>query len=144
MSWIAIGNVIYHDLERRYRYGDGELPPNSWFIAWGCALAAVISLPFYNIHYFVVVKSYRKDNLVSQTAENSSHPPVHYTAGTAQVFIITPPLEYGQNPQEYGQIFIPPNRPTPSNVEFYNIQGSSHTLGSGTMDPMPPYYNNKK
>ena len=144
MSWFAIGNIIYHDLERRYRYEDGELPPNSWFVAWGCALVAIISLPFYNIHYLVVVKSYRKDNLESHLTPSNSPPSVQYTARNAQVFIITRPTpEYGQSPPEYGHIFLPPNQPSPSSIEFYNIQGANHTLGTGAMDPMPPYYNNK-
>ena len=145
MSWIAIGNVIYHDLERRFRYGDGELPPNSWFVAWGCALVALLILPFYNIHYLIVVKSYRKDNLAPQTTETNSPPPVHYTTRNAQVFIITrPDPRYSQGPPDYGQVFLPPNRPDASPIEFYNIQGSNHTLGSGSIDPMPPYYNNNK
>ena len=144
IGWISIGNVIYHDLERRYRYENGQLPPNSWFIAWGCALAAIISLPFYNIHYFIVVKSYRKDNLATNKTENDQPPPVQYTARNAQVFIITRPTpEYDQNPPDYGHMFVPPNHTSPSLIEFYNIQGSNHTLGSGTIDPMPPYYNNK-
>lgn len=145
MTWIAIGNVIYHDLERRFHYGDGELPPNSWFVAWGCALVAILILPFYNIHYLVVVKSYRKDNLVSQATEVNPPPPVHYTTRNAQVFIITRPSpDYAQGPPDYGQVFLPPNQPSVSPIEFYNIQGSNHTLGSGTIDPMPPYYNNNK
>ena len=137
MSWIAIGNVIYHQWERR----NSEM---SWCIAWGCGVLAIFIYPFYNIHYFIVVKSYRKDNL-SQASEPI--PPVEYSARNAQIFIITRPPAYdiyGQAPPDYGQGTLTAQRPSPPPIDFFNIQGTNQILHPGGTEPLPPPYNNNK
>ena len=117
----------------------------AWCVAWGFAVFALVMLPLYNIHYLIVVKSYRKDN-ISQTTE--AIPPVQYTARNAQVFIITRnnPLDlYGQPPPSYGQ-----QRALPGNInsqlpaEIYNIENGNELINPLRPGDLPPYNNNRK
>ena len=138
VTWIALVNVIYHDWGRHDWEEHG--PTLAWFIAWGCATLAILILPFYNIHYLIVVKSYRRDNLSQTTAPT---PPVQYNARDTQVFIITRPAPYDIEP---GQELPGPDTSSPPPIYFSNlsnIQGGHQTnqLYPAVIDPLPPYYN---
>ena len=138
MTWIALGNVLYHDYERHDWEEEG--PRVSWCVAWGCAILAIVILPFYNIHYLIVVKSYRKDNL---SQENAPTPSVQYNARDTQVFIITRPAPYDI---ETGQELPGSDSRSPPPIYFSNlsnIQGGHQTnqLYPGGIEPLPPYYN---
>ena len=101
-------------------------------------------MTFYNIHYLIVVKSYRKDNL-SQASEPT--PPVQYTARNAQVFIITRPTPFSEE-NVYDMAGTQSGLPPPP-IYFSNIsdiQGAHHNnpISFRGIEPLPPYYNNSK
>ena len=138
ISWVAIGQVIYNQWDRRSQ-------DMAWCVAWGFAVFGLVMLPLYNIHYLIVVKSYRKDN-ISQTTEPI--PTVQYTARNAQVFIITRnnPLDlYGQPPPSYGpQGMLPGNVNSQPPAEFYNIEDTNDLINPLRPGNLPPYNNNEK
>ena len=101
-------------------------------------------MTFYNIHYLIVVKSYRKDNL-SQASEPT--PPVQYTARNAQVFIITRPTPFSE--ENVYDMTGTPSSLSPPPIYFSNIsdiQGGhpNYPIYPRGIEPLPPYYNNNK
>ena len=144
MTWIALGNVIYHDWER-HDWGEHG-PGKAWFIAWGCAILAIVILPFYNIHYLIVVKSYRRDNLSQTNAPTPSS--VQYSARDTQVFIITRPAPYDiETGQELPGAADSCSPPPIYFSNISNIQGGHQTnqlYPPVGIDPLPPYYNISK